>query len=834
MTAEHVDKPRILIVEDNPADVDVLIDQLAGAGFTIVVAEDGEDALERSQYKPPDLILLDVVLPGIDGFETCRRLKAEADIAAIPVLFMTARTEAADKLAGFAAGGVDYITKPFEEQEVLARVTAHLRLRQLTHRLQARNLELRAAQAALRRANEDLDRRVQERTAELVTANQDLLARIAERKQAEELLRRERDLVARIMDTSPAGIVVVNREGRINFANPRAEHAFGLARGQIIERMYNAPEWRSTDYHGNPVADADLPFRQVMRTSRPVYDIRQAIGGPNGRRVLLAINAAPLVDEAGLVDGMVAAVDDVTARVLAEEELKRHRDHLEELVGERTAELELAKEQAEVANQAKSAFLASMSHELRTPLNGILGYAQILTRTGGLTPPQAHGLQIIQQSGEHLLSLINDVLDLTKIEAGKLDLAPTDVHLPTLLQGIVGICRIRAEQKGLTCLYQAAPDLPQGIRVDEKRIRQVLLNMLGNAIRFTDTGRVTLGVSVSSELRVARDGLRNVEDETQPSKLNSQNQSTIRFAVIDTGIGIRAEDLPKLFRSFEQLGDTRQRAEGAGLGLAISQRLLQQMGSTLQVKSELGRGSTFWFDLVVPVVDNALEPTPRSDRPIVGYDGPRRTILVADDSVYNRSILVDLLTPLGFTVVEAADGQAALAHVRALRPDVILMDLRMPGMTGMEAAQAIRQLEATREVVIIATSASVFDTDRQQSLLAGCTAFLPKPIRVEQLLDLLATQLGLTWRYMDREPRMAARNREDEAEVLTPPSAEELAALYDLASIGDILGLQARVAYLEHLGPQLRPFAQRLGRFAGRFELEQALALIARYLQSEE
>jgi PAS domain S-box-containing protein len=816
----------VLIVDDQPANLAVLSAYLEGAGLHVLVALDGESGLDQARYAQPDLILLDVQLPGMDGFATCQCLKAEADTAAIPVLFMTARTEAADRLAGFAAGGVDYITKPFEEQEVLARVTAHLRLRQLTNRLQAHNLELHAAQAALRQANEDLERRVQERMADLVTANQDLLAQIAERKQAEELLRRERDLVARIMDTSPAGIVVVNREGQISFANPRAEQVLGLTRDQITVRMYNAPEWRVTDYHGNAFRDEDLPFRQVMRTGRPVYDIRQAIQGPDGQRVLLAINAAPLVDEAGQADGMVAAVDDITARVQAEEELKQHRDHLEELVNERTAELAVAKEQAEVANQAKSIFLASISHELRTPLNGILGYAQILTRAGGLTSRQADGLHIMRQSGEHLLTLINDVLDLTKIEAGKLDLAPTDLHFPSFLQDLVGFCRMRAEQKGLTLAYQAAPDLPKDIRVDENRVRQVLLNVLGNAIRFTNTGRVTFRVSCSDKWQVT-------SDESQSPPLVARHSSRVTFEVIDTGVGISPDDLSRLFRPFEQVGDPRQRADGTGLGLAISQRLLQQMSSTLQVKSEVGKGSTFWFDLVVPVVDRTLEAASSSDRPIVGYAGPRQTILVADDSVYNRSILVDLLTPLGFTVVEAADGPAVLEHVRALRPDVILMDLLMPGMTGTEAAQAIRQLEATPEMVIIATSASVLDTDRQQSLLASCDAFLPKPIRVDQLLEVLARHLRLTWCYAAAEPRASAPTDVDDIATVVPPPAE-LARLFELAEIGDILGLQARATYLEQLDPQLRPFAQHLGRLAGRFELEQALALIACYLQPEE
>jgi len=537
---------------------------------------------------------------------------------------------------------------------------------------------------------------------------------------------------------------------------------------------------------------------------------------------LLAINAAPLLDAAGQLDGMVTAVDDVTTRVRAEEELKQHRDHLEELVRERTAELAVAKERAELANQAKTVFLASMSHELRTPLNGILGYAQILNRAGGLTPLQADGLHIIQHSGEHLLTLIDDVLDLAKVEAGRLDLVLTNIDFPAFLQDIVGICRARAEQKQLLFAYQADAALPTGIHADEKRLRQVLLNLLGNAVKFTEHGCVTLRVSCRDEWQVTR-------DESQPPPLITHHASRVTFEVIDTGIGIAPDDLPRLFLPFEQIGNAWQRAEGTGLGLAISQRLVQRMGSAIQVESQFGVGSSFRFDLALAVVTEAIAVQLPPDRSICGYLGSRRTILVADDSAYNRAFLVDLLAPLGFTLLEASDGPAALEQACAVRPDLILMDLLMPGMTGVEATQVIRRIDELQDMVIIATSASVFDSDRQQSLLAGCNAFLPKPIRAEQLLDLLATLLGLTWSYAAVAPTDA-----DDTAALTPPPHQDLAMLFELALIGDILGLQQRVAQLAQHDPALGPFVHRLERLVGQFELEQVLALITRYLRPEQ
>ncbi|MGE5660129.1 MAG: ATP-binding protein [Actinomycetota bacterium] len=469
-----------------------------------------------------------------------------------------------------------------------------------------------------------------------------------------------------------------------------------------------------------------------------------------------------------------------------------------------------AKEAANAANQAKSDFLASMSHELRTPLNGILGYAQILGRSKVIPEKERHGVNIIHQCGSHLLTLINDVLDLSKIEARKLELSPKAIHLPSFLQGVVEICRVRSDQKGLDFIYQPDPNLPTGIETDEKRLRQVLLNLLGNAIKFTDQGSITLKV------------------ETRESNANMP-LPRLKFQVIDTGVGIASDEVNKLFQAFEQLGERKRQSEGTGLGLAISQRIVQLMGGKIQVESQLGVGSTFYFEVALPIATDWAEKSSVKDgRTIIGYEGALRHILIVDDRWENRSVLVNLLEPIGFTFTEAENGQTGLEKAREKLPDLVITDLAMPIMNGFEMLKQLRNSQELKRLKVLVSSASVAQIDRQMSIEAGGDDFLTKPVDAEELLTLVAKHLQLTWKYDTTE--LSTSDNTVSATELIPPSAVDLQILLELAQDGLLREVAETAAEIGQKDERYQPFIQEVIQLAKQFQTEKIEQLIEEYL----
>ncbi|AFZ15117.1 ATP-binding region ATPase domain protein [Crinalium epipsammum PCC 9333] len=483
------------------------------------------------------------------------------------------------------------------------------------------------------------------------------------------------------------------------------------------------------------------------------------------------------------------------------QQLKEKNDRLEIEIKERLR----AEKAADAANQAKSEFLANMSHELRTPLNGILGYTQISKKDRDLTNPQKHRINIIHQCGEHLLTLINDVLDISKIEARKMDLYPKVFHFSEFIEGIVEICRIKADQKGILLNYKKLSPLPKIIQADDKRLRQILLNLLGNAIKFTEKGAVTLQVNYQHD--------------------------QVQFKIEDTGVGMAEDDLEKIFLPFQQVGENSRKTEGTGLGLAITHQLVLLMGGSINVKSRLGQGSSFTVELHLPEVDKKADIATLIERNIIGYKGDPRKILIVDDKWTNRSVLVNMLSPIGFEVMEAADGLDGLEKANDFQPDAILMDLVMPVLDGFETTRQLRMIPKFKDTVVIAISASVLEPEQRQSIEVGCNDFLSKPIRQTALLEKLGVYLGIKWIYEDlieNQPEIPEPNSQfqlnytnlENAQLIVPP-AEEIAKLLDLAMRGDLRSIAKEAIKLKELDRKWEPFATHLCQLAKEFKGKQ-------------
>lgn len=625
---------------------------------------------------------------------------------------------------------IDVIDKPVGELQVLSQSFAFMRD---SIRDQITDLNNMIVQLKER------DERIREVVKELEEKNKKLI-------KSEEQLQS-------IIDNSTAVIYLKDSAGKYILINKRFESLFHVVNKDIVGK---------TDYDLFPKDMADA-FRsndqKVIATGDPL-EIEEYAPHDDGVHTYISIKF-PLHDALGDIYAVCGISTDISERKKVEDMQNNYNRILEQTVQTRTQEFMDAKEQAEIANKAKSQFLANMSHELRTPLNAILGFSQIVSASHNLNAKDREYIQIINRSGAYLLTLINDVLDMSKIESGQIILNESDFDFYRMLLDVRELCKIRFDKKGLYLTIEMAPEVPQYVRADETRLRQVLVNLLNNAEKFTTEGGVTLRVQCDDNFHES-DGVVHIQ-----------------FDIEDTGVGIDSNKIDQIFEPFIQDKAGLNSGEGTGLGLPISRKIVRLMKGDIIAESKLGQGSRFKVHIQLTRLEHAEVKSFLDDRKIIGLQPDpsgriaRYRMMIVDDIENNRQILSQLLTPMGFEICEAGNGKEAIRiwkkYCAEGHPlDLIWMDTRMPDIDGNEATKEIKRLakEAGYSTIIIAVSASAFDRDIEASLSAGCDDFVSKPFKNSEIFEKMHQHLGLHFLYEEPLCNHSADSAKENDEML--------------------------------------------------------------------
>ena len=917
----------ILIVDDTVSNLLLLERILTKAGYSTRCLSSAEAAIAEVEMYCPDLIILDVQMSGMSGYEVCAKFKQMSRIQEIPIIFLSALDSPADKVKAFELGAADYVAKPFHTQEILARIRNQLKIQQLQRQLQQQNLKLQteiqqriAASEALALSeakfctafrstplaisitrladgchldvndsflafsgysrteiigrtslelnmwqdpsdrhifikslksqgyvkNQEISIRqptgetgVGLISAEPITLNGEdciisVLSNITEQRNIELKLRKSESKFRSLLENVADALFVHDFDGNILDVNQRACQNLGYTKSELLAltifdiEVKKSPEtlkalWRKMQI-GQPITvdginrhkdnytfpvearvsvielegnlsilglvrdvssrvAAEEALRSTEEKYRSIFEnavegiyqstrtgeflnanpaLAQIFGYSSAAEMMYSITSIAteiyvdrqrrqdfidLMDACGTIAGFdsqvycqdgsiiwisenARSVQDSQGRLLYYEGL------VENITTRKLAEAELqkAKEAADQANRAKSEFLSNMSHELRTPLNTILGFTQVLARDHSLSPDHQNSLGIINRSGEHLLSLINDVLEMSKIEAGRTSLNSSNFDLYNLLGSIKEMLHFKAKSKQISLDYTISEEVPRYVSGDEGKLRQVLINLVGNAIKFTDRGSVTYSVTNLS---------------------HQDHYHQLKFVIADTGMGIAADELNQLFKAFAQTASGKKSQEGTGLGLPISRQFIQLMGGDISVSSDLGRGTTFSF--VIPLLAIALGDLPVLEpsiqRKVIGLapHQPKYRILIVEDRLENQQVLCRLLEPIGFMTKVAVNGAEGIRLWEEWCPHLIWMDMRMPVMDGYEATRRIKSTPRGQGTVIIALTASAFEEERSQVIAAGCDDFVRKPLQAELIFSKMADYLGIKYIYNNAE-----------------------------------------------------------------------------------
>lgn len=640
---------------------------------------------------------------------------------------------------------------------------------------------------------------------------------VTERKKAEAALRESEARFKIMADSAPVLIWMSDANHKAVFFNKAWLEFTGVSLEQQL-----GDAWLESIHP----EERDLCYKslcQISDETQPI-EIQFRIRAVNEQYYWMLGRQVPRFNHEGEVIGYIGSGIDITEIKNAKEQLYQANYQLEKS----TIQLSRAKEAAESTNQAKSSFIAHMSHELRTPLNGILGFAQILQADDTLTKEQQKKIDTIHQSGEHLLTLLNDILNLSKIEADRLELELKDISFPLFIEKINSIINVRAQQKNITFKYEALSPLPAVIRGDETRLRQVLLNLLGNAVKFTNKGKVNFSVTKLEECHQS----------------NQENKEClIRFKIEDTGFGIPPEKAKEIFLPFHQLTQDDSINEGSGLGLTISQKIVSLMGGEIIVESTPGKGSAFYFDICFLEIENAQIHTDMGfEIQPIGVKGKSPRILIVDDNKINRAVVISHLEQLGFEIDEAINGKQGLEKVESFKPDLILMDLVMPVMDGFETTKALRNNPQFKDLPIIAVSANAMFDAQLSSYRVGCNAFLSKPINLKLLTKSIAQFVEIEWIYLqsskstsstqNNQPQQIATSQDTNTnELIVAPSHEQLAQFIHLTQIGDIEAIIEQAEHLEKFDTKYLPFTKKVYELAQTFQQHKLLKFLEIFLE---